>query len=94
VTIPTGVRSAALAAVLAVAACGLLPGHRATPPAAVDVNRASRGTLERLPGITPSMARRIIEGRPYQDPEELVARGILTERELHRISDRVTGVGH
>ena len=86
----TGVRTAALAALLAGASCGLLPGHRDRPPATVDVNRASLGTLERLPGVTPSMARRIVDARPYRDPRELVARGILTERELARISDRVT----
>jgi len=35
------------------------------------------------------MARRIVEGRPYEEPHELVTRGILTERELDRILDRV-----
>jgi hypothetical protein len=35
------------------------------------------------------MARRIVEGRPYSAPDDLVDRGILTRRELERILDRV-----
>ena len=48
------------------------------------------GQVERLPGITPSMAKRIVEGRPYASPRDLVERSILTERELERILDHVT----
>jgi len=59
-------------------------------PPAIDLNTASLRRVEELPGVTPSMARRIVEGRPYGDPHELVERGILTDRELDRILDRVT----
>jgi DNA uptake protein ComE-like DNA-binding protein len=59
-------------------------------PAAIDLNTASLRRVEELPGVTPSMARRIVDGRPYGDTHELVERGILTERELDRILDRVT----
>ncbi|TMB04196.1 MAG: helix-hairpin-helix domain-containing protein [Deltaproteobacteria bacterium] len=51
---------------------------------------ASRRAIEKLPGITPSMARRVVEGRPYEEPHELVERRILTEREFRRVADRVT----
>lgn len=80
-------------ALLAAASCALLPRHRDTA-VPTDLNRGSLRTLEGLPGVTPTMARRIVEGRPYRDREELVARGILTERELARISDRVTVADH
>ena len=81
--------AACLAVALLVPGCGLL--HRGErPPAVVDLNHASRRQIERLPGITPSMASRIIDGRPYEDSADLVSRGILTERELGRIADRVT----
>ena len=83
-------------AVLVLAAALVAPGcslfhrrHAPATPAPVDLNRASLRTLEKLPGITPSMARRIVDGRPYEEPHELVTRGILTERELDRILDRV-----
>jgi len=59
------------------------------PPPIYDLNRASLRKIKTLPGITPSMAERIVEGRPYDSKHDLVARGILTERELQRIDDRV-----
>ena len=80
-----------LAAALLSAACGLLRRERTPEP--IDLNRASVRAVERLPGITPSMARRIVEGRPYEEADDLVGRGILTERELARIEDRVTVKG-
>lgn len=58
-------------------------------PPVYDLNRAPLRKIKTLPGITPSMAERIVEGRPYESPQDLVTRGILTERELKRIADRV-----
>ncbi|MFO0959321.1 MAG: MBL fold metallo-hydrolase [Isosphaeraceae bacterium] len=37
----------------------------------IDVNRASQEELESLPGVTPEIARRIVDGRPYESVEEL-----------------------
>ncbi len=75
---------------LLVAACGLVRrGDRpATGP--LDLNSAPLSEVERLPGVTPSMARRIVEGRPYRGLDELVDRGLLSERELERIRRKVT----
>jgi len=85
------VRAVCLVVALVAPACGLLHGHRETPaPNVVDLNAGSRRAIENLPGVTPSMARRIVEGRPYGDAHELVDRRILTEREFGRIADRVT----
>jgi DNA uptake protein ComE-like DNA-binding protein len=78
-----------LALLLACAACGMLHRTTGTSEATVDLNAAPVRQVEKLPGITPSMARRIVEGRPYADPSELVRRGILTERELERIVNDV-----
>jgi hypothetical protein len=85
----------ALAAVIALPACGLVRRWR-TPgtPAPIDLNTASLRKVEKLPGVTPSMAKRIVEGRPYDDPQALVARGVLTEHELDRIRDRIVVEGH
>ena len=79
-----------LAAALVAPACSLFNRrHAPAASAPIDLNRASLRKLEKLPGVTPSMARRIVEGRPYEEPHDLVTRGILTERELERILDRV-----
>jgi DNA uptake protein ComE-like DNA-binding protein len=94
----------ALAVALVAPGCGLLhwPSfhlpflHRSAAPetpAPIDLNGASRRKIEKLPGITPTMAQRIVDGRPYDDPNDLVTRGILTQRELERILDRVTVPG-
>lgn len=43
----------------------------------VDVNRASVAELGSLPRIGPTLARRIVQGRPYEDVDALVrVRGI------------------
>lgn len=44
----------------------------------ISLNTATQGELERLPGVGPALAERIIQGRPYSGLEDL---------------DRVKGVG-
>ena len=80
----------ALATLVAVPACGLIHRHREpAPPEAIDLNHASLRKIEELPGITPSMAHKIVDGRPYSTPDDLVDRGILSRHELERILDHV-----
>ncbi|HLK12543.1 MAG TPA: helix-hairpin-helix domain-containing protein [Candidatus Binatia bacterium] len=83
--------AAAFVLVIGAPGCGRLPWRRPPAQAApLDLNRASLRRVERLPGITPTMAKKIVEGRPYTRPEDLVERGILTEHELRRIEGVVT----
>ena len=56
----------------------------------VNVNDATEGELVELPGIAHRDARRIMDGRPYKDKHELVARGVISEAEYERIRDRIT----
>lgn len=60
-------------------------GHRD-----VDLNSASESELLQLPGITRREARRIIAGRPYSAPHELVSKGILSADRYSSIRDQVT----
>lgn len=85
-----GPRIALLVAGLTVSSCGLFGRTReAEAPPRIDLNAAPIRKIETLPGITPTMARRIVDGRPYRRLDDLVARDILTERELDRIRDRI-----
>lgn len=59
------------------------------PKGAVDINKASADDLETLPGIDAVRARKIIDGRPYQDPSDLRKRHIVTTAEYDRISGQV-----
>jgi DNA uptake protein ComE-like DNA-binding protein len=56
----------------------------------VDINSASEDQLVDLPGITGARAQRIIRGRPYGNPHDLVSKGILTNEQYGRISGQVT----
>ncbi len=55
----------------------------------LDLNTASKDDLMALPGVNSAAADRIMEARPYREPDELVSRHILTKSEYDRISDRV-----
>jgi DNA uptake protein ComE-like DNA-binding protein len=56
----------------------------------VDINSATEDQLVDLPGITGARAQRIIRGRPYANPRDLVSKGILTSEQYGRISGQVT----
>jgi DNA uptake protein ComE-like DNA-binding protein len=56
----------------------------------VDLNTASREQLHSLPGMTEAGAGRVIAGRPYDEPSDLVRRHILPKDEYDKIADQVT----
>jgi DNA-binding SARP family transcriptional activator len=59
----------------------------------VDVNHASAGELTALPGIGPELAYRIVQDRHqrglYRTVDDLVARGVVTARQMGRIAPRL-----
>jgi hypothetical protein len=56
----------------------------------LDLNTATKEQLLSLPGITGGESDRLIAGRPYSEPGEVVTRRILPKAEYDKISDRVT----
>ncbi|MFZ3340904.1 MAG: helix-hairpin-helix domain-containing protein [Terriglobales bacterium] len=57
---------------------------------AVELNSASKAQLESLPGMTSAEADRVIAGRPYSAPDDLVTRRIVSKAEYDKIAGRVT----
>ncbi len=55
----------------------------------LDINSATREQLSSLPGVTDAEADRVIAGRPYDDPAQLVTRKILPKSEYDTIADRL-----
>ena len=65
-------------------------GDGQAPNGLIDINSASEETLTTLPGITGTLARRIIERRPYTAPHNLVNKGVLREAQYARLSAKIT----
>ena len=78
-----------------------MPAKPATAPqatvapkaSAVDINSASTTDLKSLPGVTDAEAAKIVQGRPFKEPSDLVTKKILSEGEFAKIKDRIV-IGH
>ncbi len=68
---------------------GIHSDNKPSPSGTVDINSANATQLETLPGITGARANRIIDNRPYSAPHDLVSKGVVSEAEYSRISDKV-----
>ena len=71
------------------AAQGVKEGWERSGKRSVDLNSASESELMDMPGITRRDARRIIAGRPYDSPHELVDKGVLSAERYSAIRDRI-----
>lgn len=71
------------------AAQGVKEGWEKGKDHKVDLNSADENQLAALPGVTRWEARKIIAGRPYSSPHELVERGIISGNGYAEIRDRV-----
>jgi competence protein ComEA len=69
-------------------ASGIREGWNRDKP--LDLNTATKEQLLSLPGMTAAEADRVIAGRPYDEPGDLVNRRILPKTEYDKIADRVT----
>ena len=66
---------------------GIVEGLERKGP--LDINGAATKQLEALPGITPPLARAIVDGRPYTDPADLTRKHILTKPQYNRMKAQI-----
>src|SRR5260370_36586654 len=69
-------------------AAGIREGWSRDKP--LDLNIATKEQLLSLPGMTEAEADRVIAGRPYNDPNDLVKLHIMPKAEYDKIADQAT----
>jgi len=75
---------------LSVLVLGLvLNGCPRSSPQALDLNSAPLDRVEKLNGISPADAARIVAGRPYAIKEDLLARKVVTRDQYDLIAPQV-----
>ena len=66
------------------------PRAPAAAAAPVDLNTADQKALESLPGIGPALAKKIMEGRPFQSVDDLSRIKGMNKSKIDAIKDKVT----
>jgi competence protein ComEA len=74
------------------APASVVPAKGATPAAKtelLDLNSATEDQLKALPGIGDAYSKKIIEGRPYAQKNQLVSRKIIPSTTYEAIKDKI-----
>jgi len=66
---------------------GVVEGLKEKGP--ININKATEGDLEGLPGIDSVTAGKIVAARPYNTSSDLVRRHLITKSEYDRIANRI-----
>lgn len=56
----------------------------------ININTASQSELEKLNGIGPKYAQKIIEQRPYSNAQELVSKKIIPQKTYEKIKNEIS----
>jgi len=83
-------RMGVLFAIVVGAALALAAGSALAAGALVDINTADLKTLESLPGVGPSTAEQIVNGRPYKSVDDLANIKGIGKAKLQKIKPLVT----
>ena len=54
-----------------------------------DLNTATLRELEKLPGLGPELAKRVVQHRPYHKLDELIAKKVLGRKQFARIKEQI-----
>lgn len=65
-------------------------GAMAAATGPIDLNTATQAELEKLPGVGPAMAKKIMAGRPYASTSELSTKAGLPAKTVEKIAPLVT----
>jgi competence protein ComEA len=78
----------ALALTLTIPAITMLAAP-ACAQALIDINSATKGELDALPGIGAARSDAIIKGRPYKGKDDLVNKSIIPQNVYDGIKDKI-----
>lgn len=56
----------------------------------LDLNTAWAEELEALPGVSKGLGKKIVDGRPFVKPDDLVSKKIVSRQVFDRIKDLVS----